>query len=149
MTTIDPGAQIGHVHLHVSDLERAVAFYRDVLGFGLTGRVGAQIGFLAAGAYHHHIGLNAVGAGGLYHAAIRYPDRAALIRAVRRVLDAGHTISHGSDHGVSEAVYLSDPDGNGLELYWDRPFQAWPRTPSGEFALVNVPLDVGELIRVS
>jgi catechol 2,3-dioxygenase len=147
MTTIDPGAQIGHVHLHVCDLDRAVGFYRDVLGFRLTGRIGAQVGFLAAGDYHHHVGLNAfTGAPGLYHAAIRYPTRAALATALARVLDRGHAVSHGSDHGANEAVYLTDPDGNGLELYWDRPRADWPRRPDGALALVNLPLDLEDLL---
>jgi catechol 2,3-dioxygenase len=146
MTSIDPGARIGHVHLHVTDLERAVRFYRDVLGFQVTGRIADQLGFLAAGDYHHHIGLNTFAAPGLYHAAIRYPSRPALATAVRRVLAQGHAVSHGSDHGANEAVYLTDPDGNGLELYWDRPRAEWPRTPAGAFALVNLPLDVDQLL---
>jgi len=147
MTTIDPGAQIGHVHLHVADLDRALGFYRDVLGFKMTGRVGGQVCFLAAGGYHHHIGLNTfTGGGGLYHAAIRYPTRATLAAAVSRLIAHGHPISHGSDHGANEAVYLADPDGNGLELYWDRPRAEWPRTPDGRLALVNLPLDVDELL---
>ena len=156
MTTIDPGAQIGHVHLKVADLDRAVAFYNRVLGFQLTGRIGDQLAFLSAGAYHHHIGLNTLesrggnapeaGTTGLYHAAIRYPNRQALARAVRQVIDQGHPVSHGSDHGASESVYLADPDGNGLELYWDRPFHEWPRTADGAFALVNFPLDLEQLL---
>jgi catechol 2,3-dioxygenase len=147
MTTIDPGARIGHVHLHVADLDRALRFYRDVLGFSLTGRLGDDLGFLAAGDYHHHVGLNTfTGGAGLYHAAIRYPTRAALAQALRRVLDSGHEISHGSDHGANEAVYLTDPDGNGLELYWDRPRAEWPRTPAGAMALVNLPLDPEALL---
>jgi catechol 2,3-dioxygenase len=146
MTSIDPGADIGHVHLHVADLGRAVSFYRDVLGFRLNGRIADQLGFLAAGDYHHHIGLNTFAPPGLYHAAIRYPSRAALATAVGRVLDHGHAISHGSDHGANEAVYLTDPDGNGLELYWDRPRAHWPRTADGALALVNLPLDVDELL---
>jgi catechol 2,3-dioxygenase len=156
MTSIDPGAQIGHVHLKVGELDRAVAFYRDVLGFHVTGRIGDQLAFLAAGDYHHHIGLNtlesfrgsapAAGTTGLYHAAIRYPTRAALARALRQVLDHGHPVSHGSDHGASESVYLTDPDGNGLDLYWDRPLDEWPRTPTGALALVNFPLDLDTLL---
>jgi len=129
-SSIDPGASIGHVHLHVADLDRAVGFYRDVLGFRLTGRIADQLGFLAAGDYHHHVGLNTFGPPGLYHAAIKYPTRAALVQAVRRVLAEGHEISHGSDHGANEAVYLKDPDGNGLELYWDRPRHEWPLGPN-------------------
>jgi catechol 2,3-dioxygenase len=155
-STIDPGAQIGHVHLKVADLERAVGFYRDVLGFGVTGRVGDQLAFLAAGGYHHHIGLNTLesfrgsapppDATGLYHAAIRYPSRAALANALKQILRTGHPVSHGSDHGASESVYLTDPDGNGLELYWDRPTDEWPRTPDGELALVNLPLELDALL---
>jgi catechol 2,3-dioxygenase len=154
-STIDPGAQIGHVHLKVAELDRAVAFYRDVLGFTVTGRIGDRLAFLAAGGYHHHIGLNTLesedgapparGSTGLYHAAIRYPSRAALAKALRQVLDHDHPVSHGSDHGASESVYLADPDGNGLELYWDRPPEEWPRTPDGKLALVNLPLDLAEL----
>src|SRR4051812_19723727 len=156
-STIDPGAQIGHVHLKVADLDRAVAFYRDVLGFTVTGRIGDQLAFLAAGNYHHHIGLNtlesangtppAPGHTGLYHAAIRYPARAALATALRQIRSHGHPVSHGSDHGASESISLADPDGNGLELYWDRPLDEWPRTPDGELALVNLPLDLDELSR--
>jgi catechol 2,3-dioxygenase len=154
-STIDPGAQIGHVHLKVADLERAVSFYRDVLGFTVTGRVGDQLAFLAAGGYHHHIGLNtlesrggtppAAGTTGLYHAAIRYPTRAALAKALQQIRASDHPVSHGSDHGASESIYLADPDGNGLELYWDRPLDEWPRTPDGELALVNLPLDLDAL----
>jgi catechol 2,3-dioxygenase len=156
MTSIDPGAQIGHVHLKVAELDRAVAFYRDVLGFHVTGRIGDQLAFLAAGDYHHHIGLNtlesfrgstpAAGTTGLYHVAIRYPTREALARALHQVLDREHPVSHGSDHGSSESVYLTDPDGNGLELYWDRPLEEWPRTPDGALALVNFPLDLDTLL---
>jgi catechol 2,3-dioxygenase len=154
-STIDPGAQIGHVHLKVADLDRAVTFYRDVLGFTVTGRVGDQLAFLAAGGYHHHIGLNTLesrggtppgpGTTGLYHAAIRYPTRAALAKALKQIRDSDHPVSHGSDHGASESIYLADPDGNGLELYWDRPLDEWPRTPDGELALVNLPLDLDAL----
>jgi catechol 2,3-dioxygenase len=155
-STIDPGAQIGHVHLKVADLDRALTFYRDVLGFTVTGRIGNQLAFLAAGGYHHHIGLNtleslggaapAPGNTGLYHAAIRYPTREALVRALEQVLDSAYPVSHGSDHGASESVYLSDPDGNGLELYWDRPLDEWPRTPDGKLALVNLPLELDTLL---
>jgi catechol 2,3-dioxygenase len=153
---IDPGATIGHVHLKIAGLERALAFYRDALGFKLQGRIGDQAAFLSANDYHHHIGLNtfeseggerpAPGTTGLYHVAVRYPDRAALVNAVRRVQDHGYAIDHGSDHGANEAVYLDDPDGNGIELYWDRPVEEWPRTPAGDLALVNLPLDVDALL---
>jgi catechol 2,3-dioxygenase len=145
---------IGHVHLKVADLDRSLAFYRDALGFTVQGRIGDEVAFLSGdGEYHHHIGLNtfesagggppAPGTTGLYHVAIVYPDRAALAAAARKVRDE---ISHGSDHGANEAVYLRDPDGNGIELYWDRPRHEWPRTPDGSFALVNLPLDVEALL---
>jgi catechol 2,3-dioxygenase len=163
--TIDPGVDIGHVHLKVSDLDRAVAFYRDVLGFDLKQRLGDQAAFLAAGSYHHHIGLNTweslgggpppAGTTGLYHAAIRYPTRAALGRALRRLGEHGVPLDGASDHGVSEALYLRDPDGIGLELYHDRPEEEWPRDANGAIAMVSVPLDLegllaaadGELVR--
>jgi catechol 2,3-dioxygenase len=154
--TIEPGADIGHVHLKVADLDRALAFYRDVLGFELMQRMGDQAAFLAAGGYHHHIGLNTwesqggspppPGTTGLYHLAVRFPTRAALARALRRVLDAGIRIDGASDHGVSEAIYLRDPDGNGVELYWDRPKEAWPRQADGGLAMVTAPLDVQGLL---
>jgi catechol 2,3-dioxygenase len=144
MTTIDPGAEIGHVHLQVTNLDRSILFYRDVLGFNLRAQIGGEVGFLAAGDYHHHIGLNTFsGAAGLYHAAIRYPTRAAFATAVRNVAAHGHEISHASDHGVNQAVYLRDTDGNGLELYWDRPRAEWPAT------LVNLPLDLDEVLRAA
>jgi catechol 2,3-dioxygenase len=156
LPTIEPGADIGHVHLKVADLDRALAFYRDVLGFELMQRMGGQAAFLSAGGYHHHIGLNTwesqggspppPGTTGLYHLAVRFPTRAALARALRRVLDAGIRIDGASDHGVSEAIYLRDPDGNGVELYWDRPKEAWPRQPDGGLAMVTAPLDVQGLL---
>jgi catechol 2,3-dioxygenase len=154
--TIEPGTDIGHVHLKVADLERALAFYRDVLGFELMQRMGDQAAFLSAGGYHHHIGLNTWesqggsppphGTTGLYHLAVRFPARAALARALRRVLEAGVRIDGASDHGVSEAIYLRDPDGNGVELYWDRPKEAWPRRQDGGLAMVTAPLDVQGLL---
>ena len=153
---IDPGATIGHVHLKVADLERAIAFYRDVLGFELTHRYGRQAAFLAAGGYHHHIGLNTweseggspppPGATGLYHFAIRYPTRAALAGALRRLAAAGVPLEGASDHGVSEALYLRDPDGNGVELYRDRPREEWPRSPDGGVAMPTRPLDLDSLL---
>jgi catechol 2,3-dioxygenase len=153
---IDPRVDIGHVHLKVSDLERAVAFYRDALGFSITGRLGDRAAFLAADDYHHHIGLDTFashggtappnGATGLYHVAIRYPTRASLARALRRLHDHGIELTGASDHGANEALYLSDPDGNGLELSWDRPRNEWPRTVDGQLALVNLPLDVEALL---
>ncbi|HRX19165.1 MAG TPA: VOC family protein [Gemmatimonadales bacterium] len=153
---VPPGASIGHVHLKVADLDRALAFYHGVLGFELTQRYGRQAAFLSAGGYHHHIGLNtweSAGAPppprrstGLYHVAILYPTRSDLARAVRRVLDAGVTLEGAADHGVSEAVYLRDPDGNGIELYVDRPRTEWPVGPSGELAMRTDPLDLAALL---
>jgi len=155
--TIDEGAHVGHVHLKVSDLDRALTFYRDVLGFELKTMIGDQAAFLSAGGYHHHVGLNtwqsagggppAPGTTGLFHAAFLYPTRAALARAIRRVLDSGTKLTGASDHGVSEAVYLDDPDGNGVELYRDRPREEWPRTPEGEIVLYTEPLDLLGLLR--
>ena len=153
---IDAGARIGHVHLKVADLDRALAFYRGVLGFVVMQRYGAQAVFLSAGGYHHDIGLNtwesrggsppASGTTGLFHAAILYPTRAALAAALRRLTAAGIALDGASDHGVSEALYLRDPDGNGIELYWDRPAEAWPRTPEGELAMFTRRLDLADLL---
>jgi len=155
--SIHPQARIGHVHLTVSSLDRALAFYRDVLGFEVTATYGRDAVFLSAGGYHHHIGLNtwsgrgaprpAPGTTGLYHFAILCPDRAALAAAVRRVLGAGVALEGASDHGVSEAVYLRDPDGNGVELYRDRPENEWPRTDDGTIAMHTRPLDLPALLR--
>jgi catechol 2,3-dioxygenase len=154
---IDAGTRIGHVHLKVADLERALRFYRDVLGFELTQRYGDSAAFISAGGYHHHIGLNTwesqggkpppAGTTGLYHVAIVYPTRAALADALRRLMAAGIQLDGASDHGVSEAIYLRDPDGNGVELYWDRPTKEWPRTANGELAMVTEPLDVKGLLK--
>jgi catechol 2,3-dioxygenase len=154
---IHPDVRIGHVHLKVADLERAIRFYRDVLGFELTQRYGKEAAFLSAGGYHHHIGLNTWeseggsrpprGSTGLFHLAIAYPTRAELADALRRLLRAGIHIDGASDHGVSEAIYLRDPDGNGVELYWDRPREQWPRTPKGELAMITEPLDLNQLLR--
>ena len=153
---IDPGADIGHVHLKVSDLDRAVVFYRDALGFEETTRLGDQAAFLSAGGYHHHIGLNTWeskggsppprGSTGLYHVAIRYPTRAALAKALKRLVDAGVPLSGASDHGVSEAIYLQDPDGNGIELYRDRPREDWKTDPDGNVVMVSEPLDLNALL---
>src|SRR5688572_13132286 len=154
---IDPRVDIGHVHLKVADIDRALAFWSDVLGFELTQRMGDQAAFLSAGGYHHHIGLNTwysrgappapPNSAGLFHVAVRYPDRATLADAVRRVLEAGIPLSGASDHGVSEAVYLQDPDGNGVELYRDRPESEWPRPSDGDgVAMVTEPLDVRALV---
>lgn len=152
---VHPEVRIGHVHLKVADLERALGFYRDVLGFELTQRYGSQAAFVSAGGYHHHIGLNTweshggspppPRATGLYHLAILYPNRAALADALHRVLAAGIELEGASDHGVSEALYLRDPDGNGVELYWDKPMEQWPRTPNGHLAMVTRPLDLDGL----
>jgi catechol 2,3-dioxygenase len=152
---ISPEVRIGHVHLKVADLERAIAFYRDVLGFELTQRIGDQAAFLSAGGYHHHIALNtwqsaggtppARGTTGLYHFAILYPTRAQLADALRRLTDAGIPLDGAADHGVSEALYLRDPDSNGLELYWDRPKEQWPRNPDGSVAMFTHALDVNSL----
>jgi catechol 2,3-dioxygenase len=153
---IDPQVRIGHVHLKVADLERALRFYCGVLGFELTQRYGTQAAFVSAGGYHHHIGLNSweslggspppPGTTGLYHTAILYPTRRALADALRRVLEAGIQLDGASDHGVSEALYLRDPDDNGVELYWDRPQEAWPRTPTGELAMFTRRLDLNGLL---
>jgi catechol 2,3-dioxygenase len=155
-STIDPRVDIGHVHLKVSDIDRALGFYRDVLGFDLIVRHGDEAAFLSAGGYHHHIGLNTwesrggspppSGTTGLYHVAIRYPDRATLGDALRRLGDAGIPVSGATDHGVSEAIYLRDPDGNGIELYRDRPREEWPRTDDGEVTMYNAPLDLEVLL---
>lgn len=154
---LDPGVMIGHVHLRVADLERALEFWRDVLGFELTQRYGSQAAFLSAGGYHHHIGLNTWDSGGgsppppgstgLYHVAVRYPTRATLADALRRVIEAGVPLNGASDHGVSEALYLRDPDQNGVELYWDRPREAWPRDDEGRIAMTTRPLDLDGLLR--
>ena len=154
---IHPQTRIGHVHLKVADLDRALRFYRDVLGFELTQRYGSQAAFLSAGGYHHHIGLNTWqskggnappdGSTGLYHVAILYPTRAELADALRRLIAAGIALDGASDHGVSEALYLRDPDGNSVELYWDRPKDQWQRTKDGELAMVSDPLDVEALLQ--
>ncbi len=153
---IAPQTRIGHVHLKVADLERALGFYRGVLGFEITQRYGSQAVFLSAGGYHHHIGLNTwesrggtpppSGHTGLYHTAILYPDRASLGDALRRVVEAGIAIDGAADHGVSEAIYLRDPDGNGVELYRDRDPQDWPRDAAGALSMTNAPLDLRALL---
>ncbi len=153
---IHPEVRIGHVHLKVANLDRAIAFYRDVLGFELTQRYGAQAAFLSAGGYHHHIGLNTwesqggsappPGSTGLYHLAIVYPTRVELADALRRLIKAGIQLEGASDHCVSEALYLRDPDGNGVELYWDRPKTQWPRAADGGIDMFTRPLDLNELL---
>ncbi len=153
---ISPEARIGHVHLKVADLERAIGFYQNVLGFDVTQRYGKSAAFLSAGGYHHHIGLNtwtsrggkppAPGATGLFHAAILYPTREDLAKALLSLVVHQYPIDGASDHGVSQAIYLTDPDGNGLELYWDRPESDWPKDEQGELEMVTLPLDLGELL---
>jgi catechol 2,3-dioxygenase len=157
--SIDPGVDIGHVHLKVADLDRALAFYCDLLGFELMQRLGDQAAFISAGGYHHHIGLNTweskggspppPGTTGLYHVAIRYPTRAALADALHRLREAGIPLEGASDHGVSEALYLRDPDSNGIELYRDRPKEQWPRAADGseQLLLFTAPLDLDDLLR--
>ena len=157
MQAVHPGVRIGHVHLKVSDLERALGFYRDVLGFEVTQRWGTTAAFISAGGYHHHIGLNTwesdggspppPGTTGLYHVAILYPTRMELAAALRRVLQARIPIDGAADHGVSEALYLRDPDDNGVELYWDRPAEQWPRTAEGQLAMYTRRLDLEGLLR--
>ena len=151
-----PTPCVGHVHLRVADLDRAIAFYRDILGFEVTQRFGTQAAFLGAGGYHHHVGLNTweskdatpppPGHTGLYHAAFLYPDRKALAAVLKRVADAGIPLDGAADHGVSEALYLRDPDGNGVELYRDRAPEDWPRDPDGGLKMMNAPLDVAALL---
>lgn len=155
--SIHPAVRIGHVHLKVADLERALGFYCGVLGFTLMQRFGTQAAFISAGGYHHHIGLNtweslggrppASGSTGLYHTAILYPDRATLADALRRVLAADIPLEGAADHGVSEAIYLRDPDQNGVELYRDRPREEWPLTTDGALAMFTRPLDLEKLLR--
>jgi catechol 2,3-dioxygenase len=152
-----PDVRIGHVHLKVADLDRAIAFYHDVLGFEITQRHGNQAAFLSAGGYHHHIGLNTwdsqggspapPGHTGLFHVAILYPNRSELADALRRLMKAGVPLEGASDHGVSEALYLRDPDGNGVELYWDRPKKQWPRNAKGGIEMSTNPLDVKALLK--
>jgi catechol 2,3-dioxygenase len=154
---IDPGVRIGHVHLKVADLGRALGFYCGVLGFVLIQRYGAQAAFVSAGGYHHHLGLNTweslggspppPGTTGLFHTAILYPTRAALADALRRVAAAGIALDGASDHGVSEALYLRDPDQNGVELYWDRPREAWPLDAEGRLAMFTRRLDLDDLLQ--
>ena len=153
---VSPGTGIGHVHLKVANIGRALGFYRDILGFEVTQWYGEDAVFLSAGGYHHHIGLNtwmSSGAppaprnfAGLFHLAILYPERRDLALALRWLIDAEYPLEGASDHGVSEALYLSDPDGNGVELSWDRPREEWPRTPDGGLAMMTAPLDINDLL---
>lgn len=155
-TPIDSHVRVGHVHLKVADLDRALAFYCDVLGFEVTQRMGQAAAFISAGGYHHHVGLNTwesaggapppPGSTGLYHVAFLYPTRRSLADALRRVLEAGLHLDGAADHGVSEALYLRDPDDNGVELYWDRPESEWPRQADGSLAMVTRRLDVKGLL---
>ena len=154
---INPETVVGHVHLKVADLERSIRFYADVLGFEVTQRMGKHAAFLGAGDYHHHVGLNTwesrggspppAASTGLYHVAFRYPDRAALATAYRRLVEWSIPLEGAADHGVSEALYLRDPDGNGLELYYDRPRQVWPRDPDGGLKMYTGTLDLEDLLR--
>lgn len=158
-TPIHPETKIGHVHLKVADIERALGFYCGVLGFQLTQRYGSSAAFIAAGDYHHHIGLNTwqskgghppgPGTTGLFHTAILYPTRAELADALRRLIKAGIPLDGASDHGVSQALYLRDPDQNGVELYWDRPEAEWPRTKDGGLDMVSDPLDLEDLLKAT
>ena len=154
--TASPETRIGHVHLKVADLDRSIAFYRDVMGFDVVQRYGKQAAFLSAGGYHHHIGLNtwqsrggqppAPGTTGLFHVAFLYPDRPSLARALKQVVEAGVTIDGAADHGVSEAIYFRDPDGNGIEIYRDRRESEWPRDANGALDMVNDPIDLPALL---
>jgi catechol 2,3-dioxygenase len=154
---IHSGVRMGHVHLKVANLDRALHFYNGILGFDVTQKMGSSAAFLSAGGYHHHIGLNtwesqggrppAPGTTGLYHLAILYPTQAALGDALRRLIRAGVQLDGAADHGVSEALYLRDPDGNGVELYWDRPQEQWPRDTSGDLAMYTRPLDLERLLK--
>ncbi len=153
---IHPEVRVGHVHLKVADLDRAIKFYCEVLGFEITQRMGDSAAFLSAGSYHHHVGLNTweseggppapPGSTGLYHAAFLFPTRRSLAETLQRVLAAGRRLDGASDHGVSEALYLRDPDENGLELYWDRPQSEWPRSPDGSLAMFTRRLDIEDLL---
>lgn len=148
--------RIGHVHLKVSDIDRSLTFYRDLLGFEITQRYGTQAVFLSAGGYHHHIGLNTwyskgagaapVNSAGLFHTAILYPARKDLAFIFKRLTDSGYPLTGASDHGVSEAIYLNDPDNNGVELYWDKPKEKWPFNDEGELQMVTEPLDYHSLL---
>jgi catechol 2,3-dioxygenase len=155
-SVIDPEVRIGHVHLKVADIQRSLDFYCGILGFQVMSLMGDHAAFISAGGYHHHIGLNTwesrggspppPGTTGLYHHAILFPDRASLARALKRLVDAGWPLTGASDHGVSEAIYLDDPDGNGVELYRDRPREEWPRDPSGQLVMYTRPLDLRALL---
>ncbi len=155
--TIPSGTQIGHIHLKVSDLERSLKFYCDLLGFEVQQKIGDSAAFISAGGYHHHIGLNTwhsknagpapVNSAGLYHSAILFPERKDLAIALKRLIDANYPLTGASDHGVSEAIYLNDPDNNGVELYWDKPKDHWPRDNKGNLQMVTEPLDLQDLLK--
>jgi catechol 2,3-dioxygenase len=157
--SIPPGTRIGHVHLKVADLERSLQFYRDLLGFELQQMYGNQAAFISAGGYHHHIGLNTWyskdappaprNTAGLFHTAILYPERKDLAVAFKRLVDAKYPVTGASDHGVSEAIYLDDPDGNGVELYWDKPQKQWPKDEDGNLQMVTEPLDLRALLQLA
>jgi catechol 2,3-dioxygenase len=157
--TVPAGTRIGHIHLKVADLERALAFYRDLLGFELQQYYGDSAAFISAGGYHHHIGLNTwhsknagpapVKAAGLYHTAILYPTRKDLAIVLKRLIDAKYPLTGASDHGVSEAIYLDDPDQNGVELYWDRPKEAWPLDGNGKLQMITAALDIEDLLSLA
>jgi len=157
--TIPAGTRIGHIHLKVADLERALKFYRDLLGFEVQQYYGDSAVFISAGGYHHHIGLNTwhsknaepapINAAGLYHTAILFPTRKDLAIALKRLIDANYPLTGASDHGVSEAIYLNDPDKNGVELYWDRPKDQWPKDEKGNLLMMSDPLDLNDLLRLA
>ena len=154
--SIHPDTKIGHIHLKVADIERALSFYRNLLGFELNQKIGNQAAFISAGGYHHHIGLNTwesdggtpppPGHTGLYHTAILYPNRTELAKALKALLNANYPLQGAADHGVSEAIYLSDPDGNGVELYYDKPKKNWPRKENGELEMFTKSLDIDDLL---
>ena len=157
--TIPAGTRIGHIHLKVADLERSLKFYRDLLGFELQQYYGDSAAFISAGGYHHHIGLNTwhskntgpapINTAGLYHTAILFPTRKDLAVALKRLIDAQYPLTGASDHGVSEAIYLNDPDRNGVELYWDKPKEQWPKDEKGDLMMVTDPLDLNDLLRLA
>ena len=157
--TIPTGTRIGHIHLKVADLERALKFYRDLLGFEVQQYYGDSAVFISAGGYHHHIGLNTwhsknaepapINAAGLYHTAILFPTRKDLAIALKRLIDANYPLTGASDHGVSEAIYLNDPDKNGVELYWDKPKEQWPKDEKGNLLMMSDPLDLNALLRLA
>ena len=154
--SIHPDTRIGHVHLKVADLDRALSFYSDLLGFELNQKIGNQVAFISAGEYHHHIGLNTweseggtappPGRTGLYHTAILYPNRKELAKALKKLIAANYPLQGSADHGVSEAIYLADPDGNGVELYYDKPKEKWPRKQNGGLEMFTKPLDIDDLL---